>query len=125
LRDVNDKITAAGAEIVAIGTGDKKYAAAFARETGAPFLVLVDDDARAAHAASVHTVGWYRLLHPTTWRASLETWRSGHRIHKAGKRVKQLGATFVLGPGNQVHYSHVDADSTDHAPVDSVLAALA
>jgi peroxiredoxin len=125
LRDANDKISTAGAELVAIGTGDQKYAAAFVRETGAPFLVLVDDDAQAAHAASVRTVSWYRLLHPTTWRASLETWREGHRIHKAGKRVKQLGATFVLGPGDNVRYSYVDADSTDHAPVDAVVAALA
>jgi peroxiredoxin len=125
LRDVNDKITATGAEIVAIGTGDKNYAAAFVRETGSPFLVLVDDNAQAAATASVRTASWYGLLHPTTWRASLETWRYGHRIHKAGKRVKQLGATFVLGPGDQVRYSHVDADSTDHAPVDAVLAVLA
>jgi peroxiredoxin len=124
LRDANDKITAAGGEIVAIGTGDKNYAAAFVRETGSPFLVLVDDDALAAHAASVNTASWYRLLHPTTWSASLETWREGHHIHKAGRRVKQLGATFVLGPGDQVRYSHVDADSTDHAPVDTVVAAL-
>jgi peroxiredoxin len=125
LRDANDKIAAAGAEIVAIGTGDKNYAAAFVRETGSPFLVLVDDDARAAHAASVRTASWYGLLHPTTWKTSIDTWRDGHRVHKAGKRVKQLGATFVLGPGDQVRYSHVDADSTDHAPVDAVLTALA
>jgi peroxiredoxin len=124
LRDNNDRITAAGAEIVAVGTGDVRYAAAFVEETGARFLVLVDDDAQAAHAASVRTASWYGLLHPTTWRASLDTWRAGHRVHKSGKRVKQLGATFVLGAGDRVRYSHVDSDSTDHAPVDAVLATL-
>jgi peroxiredoxin len=124
LRDIDDKISEAGADIVAIGTGDQRHAAAFVRETGSPFLVLVDDESRAADAASVRTVGWYRLLHPTTWRASIETWRRGHRVHKAGKRVRQLGATFVVGPGDRVRYSHIDADSTDHAPIDAVLAAL-
>ena len=49
---------------------------------------------------------------------------AGHRIHKAGKRVTQLGATFVVGPGNQVRYEHHDAFSSDHAPLDDVLAAL-
>ena len=38
--------------------------------------------------------------------------------------MTQLGATFVLGPGEQVRYSHVDADSTDHAPVPEILAAV-
>ena len=30
----------------------------------------------------------------------MATWKRGHRIHKPGKRVTQLGATFVLGPGD-------------------------
>jgi peroxiredoxin len=124
LRDRTDEIEKAGAQLVAIGTGDQQYAAAFARDTGAQFLVLVDDDSRAAHAASVRTVGWYRLLHPSTWARSREAWRNGYRVHKAGKRVRQLGATFVLGPGDRVRYSHVDVDSTDHAPIDPVLATL-
>jgi hypothetical protein len=31
----------------------------------------------------------------------------------------------VIGPGDQVRYSHVDADSVDHAPVPDILAAVA
>jgi peroxiredoxin len=124
LRDHDDEIRAAGARLVAIGTGDQNYAAAFVRETDAPFLVLVDDDAEAARAAAVRTVGWFSLLHPRTWRASADTWKRGHRVHKAGTRVTQLGATFVVGPGAQVRYEHIDDDSTDHAPVAEVLGAL-
>jgi len=71
----------------------------------------------------VGVASWYRLLHPTTWRATVATWKRGHRIHQPGKRVTQLGATFVLGPGEHVRYSHVDADSTDHASVPDILAA--
>jgi peroxiredoxin len=123
LRDRYDDLQRQGIDLVAIGTGDQRYAGAFVRDENIPYLVLVDDDARAAHAASVGVASWYRLLHPTTWRATVETWRRGHRIHQPGKRVTQLGATFVLGPGDQVRYSHVDADSTDHASVPDVLAA--
>ncbi len=36
-----------------------------------------------------------------------------------------FGATFVIGPGDVVRYTHIDRDSTDHAPLDEVLAALA
>jgi peroxiredoxin len=124
LRERYDDIREAGADLVAVGTGDRRYAAAFVREERVPFLVLVDDSAVAAHAASVRTVGWFDLLHPRTWRASMDAWRHGHTIHKAGTRVNQLGATFVLGPGDLVRYEHVDGDSTDHAPLSDVFAAL-
>jgi peroxiredoxin len=124
LRDRYDDITAAGAEIVAIGTGDVRYAASFVRDTGAPFPVLVDDAGEAAAAASVTTASWYRLLHPSTWRATRATSKRGYHVARAGKRVRQLGATFVIAPGDDVRYEHIDHDSTDHAPVDDVLAAL-
>src|SRR5882672_3254917 len=124
LRDRYDDLQRQGIDLVAIGTGDQRYAGAFVRDEKIPYLVLVDDDAKAAHAASVKVASWYRLLHPSTWRATYATWRRGHRIHSPGKRVTQLGATFVLGPGNEVRYAHVDADSTDHAAIPDVLAAV-
>ena len=123
LRDRYDDLQRQGIDLVAVGTGDQRYAGAFVRDEKIPYLVLVDDDAKAAHAASVKTASWYRLLHPTTWPATVRTYRRGHHIHSPGKRVTQLGATFVLGPGDAVLYEHVDADSTDHAAIPEVLAA--
>ncbi len=110
--------------MVAIGTGNQRYAAAFVRDEHIPYTVLVDDDAAAAHAASVRSVNFVELLHPRTWRTSVETWKRGHKVHKAGARVNQLGATFVIGPGDHLRYEHIDADSTDHAPVADVVAAV-
>jgi peroxiredoxin len=124
LRERSDEITSLGARIVAIGTGDRRYAEAFVRDEEIPFLVLVDDDAVAARAASLRTLNWFQLLHPRTWKATRETSKRGHHTHKAGKRVKQIGATFVLGAGDRVRYEHLDADSTDHARSDVVVAAL-
>jgi peroxiredoxin len=124
LREHYDEITSSGADVVAIGTGDRRYAAAFGSDERIPFLVLVDDEGRAAHAAAVRTASFIVLLHPRTWRASIDAWRSGHHVHKSGKRVTQLGATFVLGPGDRVRYAHVDGDSTDHAPLADVIGAL-
>lgn len=124
MRDREDEITALGARIVAIGTGDQGYAQAFVRDERIPFLVLVDDDAAAARAASVRTVNWFQLLHPRTWKATRETTKRGYHTKKPGKRVRQIGATFVIGAGDQVRYEHLDADSTDHATIEDILAAL-
>ena len=124
MREHYGEITKRGADIVAIGTGDERYAGTFVREEAIPFRVLVDDDARAARAASVRSVGWIELLHFRTWHATVEALRRGHRIHKPGARGNQLGATFVLGPGDRILYEHMDRDSTDHAPVAEILAVL-
>jgi len=125
LRDRYADITDRGADIVAIGTGNVAYARAFVEDEHVTFPVLVDDDARAAKAASVRSLGFIRLVLNREGLAGMRRARAaGHRVRKAGSRVTQLGATFVVGPGNQVRYSHVDANSADHAPVDDVVAAL-
>ena len=124
LRDRYEELQAQGVELVAIGTGSTRYAGAFVRDEKIPYLMLVDDAAEAARAAQVKVASWYGLLHPSTWKASVDAWKRGARIHKAGKRVTQLGATFVIGPGDELRYSHVDADSVDHAPVPDILAAV-
>jgi peroxiredoxin len=124
LRDAYGKITATGAEIVAVGTGNAKHARHFVEEENIPFPVLVDDDAAAAKAASVKRGGTWNVLGPKTYGASIRTWRRGHKIHMAGKRVFQLGATFVVGPGDAVHYEHIDQTTVDHAPLEEVIAAL-
>lgn len=124
MRERYDEITSLGAGVVAIGTGDQRYADAFVREEQIPFLVLVDDDGTAAHAASLRTLNWFQLLHPRTWKATRETSKRGYHVHKAGARVRQIGATFVIGTGDRVRYEHMDVDSTDHAPLDEVVKAL-
>ncbi len=119
------EITAAGAEVVAVGTGNRHYAGAFVEDEQVPYPVLVDDQAEAAHAASVKKVDPVTLiLDPRSIKGALAARRAGFRVHKSGKRVNQLGATFVLGPGSTVRYAHVDVHTADHAPIPEVLAAL-
>jgi peroxiredoxin len=125
LRERYDEIQGRQSEVVAIGTGNVGYAKRFVEEEHVPFPVLVDDDGEAASAASVRTIGFFKLLFNGKSRPGFRRAReAGHRIHKAGKRVTQLGATFVVGPGEQVRYEHIDEHSADHAPLDDVLAAV-
>ena len=126
MRDEYQDLRAKGAEVVAIGTGDQRYAAAFSADEHIPFPVLVDDGAAAAHAAGVRRVGMLRLLTDRrSWAGTRRARAAGHSVHKAGRRVTQLGATFVIGPGNQLRYEHIDEHSADHAALEEVLAAAA
>ncbi|MGQ0804781.1 MAG: AhpC/TSA family protein [Actinomycetota bacterium] len=124
LRERYDEISGKGAEVVAVGTGDERYAARFVEDEKVPFPVLVDDDARAARAASVKRATPWGLFNPRSFPGARRARRAGHKVHKSGKRVTQLGATFVVGPGDRVGYEHVDAHTADHAPLDEVLGAL-
>jgi len=124
LRRRHEEIRSRGAEVVAVGTGDVRYAKAFVADEQIDFPVLVDDDAAAARAASVRKASIFSLAGPRTWGGSRQAHRDGFRVHRSGKRVTQLGATFVVGPGSRLRYEHHDAHSSDHASLDEVLAAL-
>jgi peroxiredoxin len=125
LRDHFEEIRALGGGVIAIGTGNVKYAASFVDDEHVPFPVLVDDHSHAAHAAQVKRVNFKVLLFDRRSRAGAKAAHAaGHRIHWPGKRTNQLGATFVLAPGNTVVYEHIDDHTADHAPLDDVMGAL-
>ena len=125
MREHYEEIQGLGAEIVAIGTGNRARAADFVEQDHVPFPVLVDDDATAATAVALPRVNPFRLLFdPRSLGGARRAYRSGYRIGKPGKRTNQLGATFVVGPRDRVRYEHVDEHTADHAPIDDVLAAL-
>jgi peroxiredoxin len=126
LRDAYSDITAAGADVVAVGTGNTMYAKAFVDDEKVPFAVLIDEDGHAAEAASVKGGAkmLVTLLTPSVVSASRRARKEGHRQHKTGSRSTQLGATFVMAPGDKVLYSHLDGDVGDHAPLADVMAAL-
>jgi peroxiredoxin len=122
LREHYQDITDSKAEVVAVGTGDERYAKAFVEEERVPFPVLVDDGGEAADAASVRTISFLQLLFdPRALRGSRRAYSGGFRIHRSGKRVTQLGATYVIGPRSTVRYEHIDEHSADHAPLADVL----
>jgi peroxiredoxin len=125
LRDHYEEIRALGGEVIAIGTGNVKYAASFVEDEHVPFPVLVDDHSHAARAAQVKRVNFKVLLFDPRSREGAKAARAaGHRIHWPGKRTNQLGATFVLAPGNTVVYEHIDEHTADHAPLDDVIGAV-
>jgi peroxiredoxin len=125
VRDRYDEIQGVGGEVIAIGTGSVRYAANFIEEEHVTFPVLVDDDGVAASAAQVPSLNFFKLvLNRKSWAGTKRAHAAGHKVHKAGKRVTQLGATFVLGSGDRARYEHIDEHSADHAPLEDVIKAL-
>ena len=124
MRRHEEEIKAKGAEIVAVGTGDERYARAFIDDEEIGFPVLLDEEGVAAEMAELKTGGWFQLAGPKTAAGVLKATAAGKRQHRIGKRPKQLGATFVIGPGDVLRYEHMDGDVSDHAPFEEIIAAL-
>ena len=117
-------IEKAGARIVAIGTGNRQFAAAFVRDEAIRFPVLIDDNAEAAKAIELGRTSALGLLRPSVITGRRRAAAAGHTQKRLGERPMQLGATLVIAPGGEVVYSHMDSDVADHAPVGEILAAL-
>lgn len=110
--------------MVAIGTGGRRYAQAFIEDENVPFEVLLDEDGSAAELASLNKLGVRSLTSPTAVKAGLRSRRAGHKQQKTGRRPSQLGATLVIGPGNELLYADYEDHAGDHADIDEVLAAV-
>ena len=102
-----------------LGDGEAGTLLARALKDASPYV-----RAEAARAAGVRRVGFLKLFTPASFPGTRRAWRAGHRVGMPGRRTDQLGATFVIGPGAALHYSHHDAHTADHAPLDEIFAAL-
>lgn len=88
------------------------------------FPVLLDEDGTAAEIVGTGTLGVASLVKPSQVAAGLRSFRGGHRQKNPGRRPMQLGATIVMGPGDEILYEDFEDYAGDHADLDEVIAAI-
>lgn len=86
-----------------------------------PFEVLLDEDGSAAELVGTGTLGKLTLVSPRQLVAGTRALAKGKRQHNAGRRPFQLGATLVIGPGDDLRYEDFEEFAGDHADLDDVL----
>ena len=124
MRRHQDEIEATGAGIVAVGTGNRQFAAAFVRDESIRFPVLVDEEGDAAKAVKLGRSSAFGLFKPSVVLGRRRAAAAGHMQKRLGSRPMQLGATLVVASGGDLLYSHFDSDVADHAPIEEILGAL-
>jgi peroxiredoxin len=117
-------LTATGSGVTAIGTGGRHYAKAFIEDEAVPFQVLLDKDGEAADVIILNNLGVASLMRPDAWAAGVRSVVGGNRQRKLGARPTQLGATLVIGPGDELLYVDKEAYAGDHADLDEVITVL-
>ena len=113
-----------GANLAAIGLGDRHYARVFREETGITFPLLIDEERRAYRAAGLGSANLLHLLRSDNAANRKRAQAAGHHQHKLGKNPFQLGGSFIFGPGNVDYFVHISETFGDNASPDVLLAAL-
>ncbi len=124
MRDRYDEFLTVGAGVTAIGTGDRRYAQAFMEDEAVPFDVLLDEDGLAADIAEMNSLGVISALRPDALLKGARTLARGNRQHALGRRPTQLGASIVMGPGDDILYLDKESYTGDHADLDDVLGVI-
>lgn len=107
-----------------MGTGGKRYAKAFIEDESVPFEVLLDEDGKAADIVGTKSFTPTTLLRPRQWVAGARAATKGKVQQKTGRRPTQLGATLVIGPGDELLFADFEDYAGDHADLDEVIAVL-
>lgn len=85
--------------------------------------MLLDEDGIAAELVGTGTLSKLSFASPRQLVAGTRALAKGNRQHNAGRRPFQLGATLVIGPGDELRYSDFEEFAGDHADLDLVLRA--
>ncbi len=123
MRDHEDDIQQAGANLAAIGLGDRHYGSIFKRQTEISFPLLIDEERQAYKVAGLKMGSMLHLMRRDNLAARKRAQAGGHRQRRLGKNPFQLGGSFVFGPGNVDLFGHLSQTFGDNAePVDLIAA---
>jgi hypothetical protein len=124
LREHEAEFRAKGANLAAIGLGDRNYARMFREDTGIAFPLLVDEQRVAYRATELPNGSLLHLFRSDNAAARRRAKAGGHRQHKLGANPFQLGATFIFGPGNVDIYAHPSKTFGDNASPEEILRSI-
>ena len=123
MRDREDDIKAAGAELTVIGMGATKTASDFKDKNRLPFRVLVDKKKETYRLLGLDQGSMADVAGPKVWLAGAKSVvRHGQGLPK--EDPLQLGGAMVIAPGGEVLLTHRSSTSADNLPVDALIEAL-
>jgi hypothetical protein len=124
LRKHQPEITAAGANVAAIGLGGMDFARRFQEEFQLTFPLLVDEDSAVHKAATLGRANILHMLRPDNFAARKRATMAGFSQTGIGKDPFQLGGSFIFGPGDDDIYVSISKTFGDNANIPDLIAML-
>jgi hypothetical protein len=123
VREAHPAIDAAGARVIAVGTG-ADYQARQLMADGMPFSCLIDPEQRLYRALGLGRVTWRTFLRPATYWSYVRAWSRGARQGAVTGDTRQLSGVAVIDADGRLRWLHASGTVGDYPPVESVIAAV-
>ncbi|HLT40295.1 MAG TPA: peroxiredoxin-like family protein [Enhygromyxa sp.] len=121
LRAAHAEFEALGAQLVAIGTGGRAYAAGFIDDHQIPYRVLVDKHLTTHEIIGAKRGPPYGIFKPKVVAAAIRAALDGEMQGKTGPHPFVFGAAHVIAAGGLLRYAWINDDYQDNAPVEELL----
>ena len=123
MREAYPDIAAAGADVLAIGTG-ASYQADHLMRNGMPFDCVVDPDANFYRAVGIGRVGPAEWLRPSVISRYVAAWKRGGRQGRVTGDWRRLSGVAIVDRDRTLRYLHRATGVGDYPTVAEVLGAL-
>lgn len=118
----------ADVRVVVIGPAPNKFIQTFKKETGYMYTMYTDPEAELYKALGMKSNPNYgdnakknkHIKHNMVSGIFSSTWRA-MKCQEYQGNVRQQGAEYILGPGEEVHFMHICESSTDQTPINDLL----
>lgn len=124
MRAYDDRIAAAGARAVVIGTGAPAFIPPFREVTGFKGPIWTDPTRAAFAAAGLRRSAVRTILHPGAALAGIRALTGGHRQGSTQGDPWQLGGVLVVGKDGEVLAHHESRYAGDHGDLEQIVGAL-
>lgn len=117
----------ANVRLVVIGPAPCKFINDFKRETGYQYTLYCDPDRELYSTLNltcedgIVDVNQSKHVKQNAFMGTLRNMWKIMRVQEWQGDVKQQGGAFILGPGDVVHYCHLDKNQVDQAPINDLL----
>lgn len=123
LMEIKNDVEANGAKIVIIGSGTPEQAKNYATDFKVDLDIYVDKSLQTYNAFSLKR-GFFKTLGWKSLKCGFRTMKKGfHQGWSAGD-LWQQGGVFIMGPGKQMIYEHVEEYAGEPLDKDAILQTL-
>lgn len=117
----------ADVRLVVIGPAPFKFINDFKKETGYHYTMYCDPDREIYSALKLAQdyepadASKSKHVKQNSFMGVLRGMWKIMRVQEWQGDIKQQGGAFIIGPGEELHYFHVDRNQVDHAPINDIL----
>lgn len=116
----------ADVRLVVIGPAPFKFIKEFKQITGYQYALYTDPETEIYKMLGLNTnmehgSGDSKHIKQNSFLGVMSSVWRGMKHHEYQGDIQQQGGALIIGPGDVIHFQHIDKNSSDHTPINSLL----